>query len=96
MLLLEIGILVILVMRIVAYAKLKGQTGLKWGTLLVLNWFMFELLGISLATYLLNIQLDMNFVQTNPGYFVLLSIFGIGCGFLGYFMTRMMLDRSTV
>lgn len=93
---LDLIILIILVKRIVAYAKMKGQKGFKWGTLLVLNWFMFELLGISLATYLLDIKIDMSFIQANPGYFLLLSIFGIGCGFLGYFMTRMMLDRSTV
>ncbi len=93
---LDIVILVILVRRIVSYARMKGQKGLKWGTLLVLNWFMFELLGIALATYLLNIKFDLNFIQVNPGYALLLSVFGICCGFLGYFMTRRMLDRSVV
>jgi hypothetical protein len=93
---LDLIILIILVRRIVAYAKLKGQKASKWGILFVLNWFMFELLGISLATYLLNIQFDLNFIQTNPGYALLLSVFGIGCGFLGYFMTRMMMDRAVV
>ncbi len=91
---LDFIILVILVIRIVSYSKKKGQNPLKWGALLVLNWFMFELLGISLVTYLLNIKIDLAFLQTNPEYFLLLSIFGIGCGFLGYFMTRRMLDRS--
>ncbi|HSZ24893.1 MAG TPA: hypothetical protein VK766_04210 [Cytophagaceae bacterium] len=93
---LDLIILFFLVKRIVAYAKVKGQKGLKWGTLLVLNWFMFEMLGISLATYLLNIQFTFNFVQSNPGYALLLSFFGIGCGFLGYFLTRRMLDRLIV
>lgn len=92
----DLIILIILVRRIVAYAKQKGQKGFKWGILLVLNWFMFELLGISMATYLLNIKFDLVFIQTNPGYALLLSIFGIGCGFLGYFMTRRMMDRAIV
>jgi hypothetical protein len=93
---LDLIILIILVRRIVAYAKVKGQKGSKWGILLVLNWFMFELLGISMATYLLNIQFDFGFIQSNPGYALLLSVFGIGCGFLGYFMTRKMMDRAVV
>jgi hypothetical protein len=93
---LDLIILIFLVIRIVKYAKGKGQSALKWGVLLTLNWFMFELLGIALVTYLLNIKIDMSFVKTNPEYFLLLSVFGIGCGFLGYFMTRMMLDRATV
>ncbi|HVD97779.1 MAG TPA: hypothetical protein VNB90_06205 [Cytophagaceae bacterium] len=92
----ELIVLIVLVVRIVAYAKQRGQRGFKWGALLVLNWFMFELLGIVLATYLLNIKFDIAFIQANPEYALLLSVFGIGCGFLGYFMTRKMLDRSTV
>jgi hypothetical protein len=91
---LEIIILIVLVRRIVAYAKLKEQKGFKWGVLLVLNWFMFEMSGIAFAAYFLNIKFDMNFIQLNPGYALLLTSFGIGCGFLGYFLTRRMLDRS--
>ena len=93
---LDLVILIILVLRIVKYAKVKNQSPVKWGILLALNWFMFELLGIALATYLLNIQFDFGFIQSNPGYALLLSVFGIGCGFLGYFLTRMMMDRAVV
>lgn len=92
----DLIILGVLVWRIMAYARLRGQKGLKWGALLVLNWFMFEILGLSMSTYFLNIKLDPDFMQANPGYLLLLSIFGICCGFLGYFMTRRLLDRSVV
>jgi len=91
---LDLVILIILVRRIVKYAKEKGQPTLKWGIFLVLNWFMFEMLGIAFATYFLEIKIDLAFIQTNPGYTLLLSFFGIGCGFLGYFTTRKMLDRA--
>ncbi len=92
----DIIILIILIVRIVKYAKLKQQSGMKWGVLLFLNWLMFELLGLILATYLLNINYTMDFVQQNLGYAILLQVFAIGCGFLGYFMTRRMMDRSVV
>jgi hypothetical protein len=89
-------LLLLLMIRIVKYARVKKQNSMKWGTLLLLNWFMFELLGISLATTLLNIKLDFEFMMDNPWYAVLLQVFGIGCGFLGYFLTRKMMDRSIV
>lgn len=92
----DLIILAILVWRIMTYARVRGQKSLRWGALLVLNWFMFEILGLAMATYFLNIKLEPTFMQENPRYFVLLSIFGICCGFLGYFMTRRLLDRATV
>jgi hypothetical protein len=92
----ELLILFFLVRRIVGYARQRGLSPLKWGILLVLNWFMFELLGIALATYLLGIKLDMEFINANPSYSFLLVVFGIGCGFLGYFVTRKRLDRMSV
>jgi hypothetical protein len=93
---LDLIILIVLVIRIVKYAKVKKQSPVKWGILLALNWFMFELLGIAMASHLLNIQYSLDLIQLNPWYFLLLSVFGIGCGFLGYFMTRMMMDRAVV
>jgi hypothetical protein len=93
---LEIIILIVLIVRIVRYANLKQMNPLKWGILLALNWLMFELLGIILAMYLLNIELNEEFIKGNPGYIILLSCFGIGCGFLGYFVTKRMIDRSVL
>lgn len=93
---LDLIIVVILIIRIVKYANSKKLNAYKWGILLALNWFMFELLGVVLASALLNIELTVDFVYANPGYAVLLSVFGICCGFLGYFMTRKMMDRASV
>lgn len=93
---LDIIILIVLIVRIVRYANLKKVSPFKWGVLLALNWFMFELLGIILAVSLLNIELNMEFMYANPGYVLLLSSFGILCGFLGYFVTKRMMDRSVV
>ncbi len=90
----DLVILIFLIFRIVKYAKSKGLNPYKWGMLLFLNWFMFALLGVSLATSMLDINLDLDFMYANPGYALLLSLFGIGCGFLGYFMTKKMMDRS--
>lgn len=93
---LDLIIVIILIRKIIAYAKSKGLNTLKWGILFSLNWFVFELLGISLATAMLNIELTMEFMMTNPSYAILLSIFGIGCGFLGYLMTKVMMDKAVV
>ena len=89
----DLVILIFLVVRFVKYAKANGQNGWRWGLYLVLNWFMFELLGVALVTHFLNIKLDMEFMQGNPAYATMISIFGIGCGFLGYFLTKKRLDR---
>ncbi len=89
-------LLLILIIRIVRYAKVKQLSPIKWGILLFLNWVMFELSGVSLVTSMLNIKLDFEFMMANPGYAFLVQLFGIGCGFLGYFITRMMMDKSIV
>ncbi|HWZ23315.1 MAG TPA: hypothetical protein VNW06_11710 [Cytophagaceae bacterium] len=92
----DLIIVIILILRIVKYAKAKKLSQLKWAVLFALNWFMFELLGVTLASALLNIEFTIDFIYTNPGYAMLLSVFGICCGFLGYFMTRKMMDRASV
>ena len=96
MILIVLALLLVLVHRIVKYAQLKKSNPWKWGFLLFVNWFMFELLGISIVTYLLAIKLTFEFMIANPWYAVLVQVFGLGCGFLGYFTTRRMMDRSVV
>ncbi len=92
----DIVILVFLVFRIIKLARLKGLRPFKWGALLVLNWFMFELLGLSLATSVLNVKLDVNMIQADPNFFILLSLFALGCGILGYYITKIMMNRAIV
>ena len=95
----DLVILIILIVRIVKYANSKKLNPYRWGGLLTLNWFVFEFSGVILASYLLGIDSLLKFLEfmvNNPRYELLMSIFGLGCGFLGYFMTRKMMDRITV
>ena len=87
-------ILLILIIRIVKYANLNGLNPYKWGSLLFLNWLVFDLCGVSLVTFLLNIKVDYEFIASNWLYAFLIEVFGIGCGFLGYFVTRRNMNRS--
>ena len=89
-------ILLILIIRIVKYANRNGLNPYKWGALLFLNWLVFDLCGVSLLTFMLDIKVDYDFIVANMFYAFLIEVFGIGCGFLGYFVTRRNMDRSIV
>lgn len=67
----------------------KGESPWKWAIITFLVWMIFESMGGFLYASIIGIDLsNIENWSSNPGKVFVLSLFGIGCGYLGYLLVR--------
>lgn len=77
-------------------AKKNGEPGFKWAVITSLVWIVFEITGAAL--YAMIAEVDLTNLQEFPvktGGIILVLLFGIACGYLGYLLVRRSLNTKS-
>jgi hypothetical protein len=82
--------------RIYQLAKKNNLNPLKWVVFNILNWMMGATLGTAFITSVLNIKISFDSFSTDPIMVLLVSLFSMGCGYLGYLLTIEMMKRRMI
>ncbi|MCS6824750.1 MAG: hypothetical protein NZ529_10675 [Cytophagaceae bacterium] len=82
--------------RVYTLAQKNNLNPFKWVVINILNWIMGAMLGTAFITTVLNIRITMESFSTEPLTVILVSLFSMGCGYLGYMLTLEMMKRKIV
>lgn len=76
-------------------AEKKGESPWKWAIISFLVWMIFESIGGFMYASIIGFDLsNIENLSSNLEEVLVLSLFGIGCGYLGYLLVRRSLQSK--